>query len=348
MNLVSVILAGGSGERFWPLSRQDRPKQFLTLEPGNRSLIQATHDRLAPVSKEVFVVSNRDHAQQVRQHLPQMPDDHLWLEPVARDTAPAILLAALRIAARQGEDTIMGVFPSDHRIANEAFFRGAVQYAAELARTHEAIVTLGITPTHPSTAYGYIELGNPVTMAFEVERFVEKPDLECATLFVQSGEYLWNAGMFVFSVRTILNAYRRHAPDMINALEAVMHDQHSFDAAFCALEKKSFDYLIMEHARNVLVIPVSCGWDDLGDWNALERLHRGEANNLDFGQHVAFDTQGAIVYADGNELVVSIGLEDVLVVRCQNVTLVARKDRSQDIKTVVRQLKHSAQYAQFI
>lgn len=349
-----VILAGGSGERFWPLSRRARPKQFLTLDDTGRSLLQATADRLAAVSggfDRLLVVTGSDYRTQVLDQLPELPIENLIVEPTPRDTAPAVLSAALAVQALD-PGAVMGVFPADHTIADSAAFAGVLARAVALAASGELLVTLGIEPTFAATGYGYIERGEPLAGeggAYRVNRFTEKPDAEQAARFLASGRYSWNSGMFVWSVRAILAAYARHAPQMHAALSAVWGQRARLREVFPDLEKISIDYAILERAQNVAVIPAEFGWDDLGDWNALERLMKAEGANVAVGQHLGLDTDGAILYTEGgNDLIVTIGLEDVVVVRTAEVTLVVRKDRTQDIKKIVAELKSRPDLERFV
>ncbi|WP_424951100.1 mannose-1-phosphate guanylyltransferase [Deinococcus sp.] len=352
-----VILAGGSGERFWPLSRKSRPKQFLTLDDSGLSLIQATVRRLTGIPgvevEDILIVTGVDHRMQVLEHLPDLPTENLLVEPVARDTAAAVLYAALRIA-QMDEHGLMGVFHSDHRVDQPEVFAQVVGRATALAAQQDVLVTIGIEATYPSIAYGYIERGEQVGTdqafpAYRVARFTEKPDAERAREFLATGRYSWNSGMFVWKVRAILDAFRRYQPELFAALSAAVSRRGGVRTAYPSLEKISIDYAILEKADNVAVIPAEFGWDDLGDWNALERLLRGHGENVAVGRHVGIDTGGAILYTtDGDDLIATIGLEDVVVVRTAEVTLVVHKDRTQDIKKLVQQLKDNPELERYV
>lgn len=349
-----VILAGGSGERFWPLSRRAKPKQFLTLDDTGRSLLQATADRMGAITgglDSVFVVTGNEHRSLVLDQLPELPLENLLVEPVGRDTAPAVLYAALRVAQIDPHG-VMGVFASDHRIDHPDTFAAVIARARLSAEKYGSIVTLGIQPTFPSTGYGYIQRGPEIEggehPVYAVSRFAEKPDAATAEAFLASGTYCWNSGMFVFTVETILEAYRTHQPDLYARLATAVGERGAVRQVFPTLEKISIDYAILEHALNVQVIPADLGWDDLGDWNALERLLRGDGANVAVGRHVGLDTGGTILYTtNGNDLIATIGLEDVVVVRTDEVTLVVRKDRTQDIKKVVQKLKAHPELERF-
>lgn len=339
-----VILAGGSGERFWPLSRQRKPKQFLSLEAGGRSLLQATAERLTrgvADPERLLVVTANEHRSHVLEHLPELPLENLLVEPLPRDTAAAILYAALTIA-RDDPDAVMGVFPADHRVPDEAAFHRCLEQAVAHAQEHPVLVTLGMEPHYPATGYGYIERGELVAEPglYRVRQFTEKPDAATAAEFLQTGQYLWNSGMFVWGVETILRAFETLTPELYGPMAQAAQTRGGLRQVYPTLPKISVDYAIMERANNVVVLPASFEWDDLGDWNALERLLKGDGSNVVVGQHVGLDTGGAILYTTGgDDLIATIGLTDVVVVRAGDVTMVVRKDRTQDIKQVVRQLK---------
>jgi mannose-1-phosphate guanylyltransferase len=361
-----VILAGGSGERFWPLSRRYRPKQFLSLDDSGRTLIQATFDRLLHLSGDsdnIVVVTGNEHRMQVLEQLPDILLENMLIEPVGRDTAPAVLYAALHIA-RETPDAVMGIFPADHRVGDLSAFQRVLGQAIEVAGHQRQLVTLGIEPTFAATGYGYIQRGalleeqatcgafGPLLPTYGVTRFTEKPDVSTAEGFLRSGDYFWNSGMFVWSVDVILRAFERHQPELYALLNAAVNagyrSRTAIKQVFPALQKISIDYAIMEKADGVAVIPAEFSWDDLGDWNALERLFRGEGQNVAVGRHVGLDTSGAILYTtNGDDLIATIGLDDIVVVRADEVTLVVRKDRTQDIKKIVEQLKARPENARF-
>jgi mannose-1-phosphate guanylyltransferase len=350
--LFPVILAGGKGERFWPLSRQNRPKQFLSLDGSSRSLLQATADRLFKLTDSwdsLWVITSSQIAQGVRQQLPEMPAQNLLIEPQGRDTAAAVAWASLEIKQRYGEETIIGFFPADHWIADQEAFAHTLSAAAMLAASTAAIVTLGIKPTFPSIGYGYIEQGETKSSfgempAYHVNRFTEKPDRETAETFLSTGRFSWNSGIFVFRAGVILEELHTHAPDIIEPLE-----RHGVDI-YPQLPKKSIDYALMEKTTLAYVLPAEFGWDDLGDWNAIERLLKTEENpNVELATHVGLDTHGSIVYAANPEdVVVTIGLEDVVIVRDRNVTLVVKKDRTQEIKQILKTLHSDPRFTDLL
>jgi mannose-1-phosphate guanylyltransferase len=341
-SLIPVILAGGKGERFWPLSRKHRPKQFLSLDGSGRSLLQTTAERLLKTAQgwdNLWVVTASHLADGVREQLPDLPIENLLVEPEGRDTAPAVAWSTLEVAKRYGDQVVTGFFPADHWIDDQAVFEATLEAAADVAKKEAAIVTLGIAPTHPAIGYGYIEQGEKLGLfganypAFKVDRFTEKPDRETAQQFLDSGRFSWNGGMFVFQASVALKELRHHALEILQPLEEQGIDSYS------TIPKKSIDYALMEKTDRACVLPVQFGWDDLGDWGAIERLLKTDNPNVELAQHVGLDTQGAIFYAtDDDDLIVTIGLEDTVIVRDGNVTLIVKKDRTQEIKNVLKTL----------
>ncbi|MBA3924532.1 MAG: mannose-1-phosphate guanylyltransferase [Nostocaceae cyanobacterium] len=350
--LIPVILAGGKGERFWPLSRQHRPKQFLSLDGSGKSLLQATADRLISLAggwENLWVITSSQIAAGVSEQLPELPNENLLVESLGRDTAPAVAWATLEIKKRYGEDAVIGFFPADHWIADQNAFEQTLLSATKLATETEAIVTLGIKPTFPSTGYGYIEQGEqvanfPSCPAYHVNRFAEKPDRETAESFLATGRYSWNSGMFVFRASVVLQELQTHAPEIITPITEQGPD------IYPQLPKLSIDYALMEKTNLAYVIPVDFGWDDLGDWNAIERLLKtAESPNVELATHVGLDTQGTILYAaDEKEVIVTIGLDDVVIVRDRNVTLVVNKHRTQEIKQVLKLLQSDPRFKELL
>lgn len=338
--LIPVILAGGKGERFWPLSRQSRPKQFLCLDNSGESLLQRTAGRLLPLARgwdHLWVITAQGDA--VQAQLPNLRPDNLLVEPQGWDTGPAVAWAAWAVQQRYGSDAIAGIFPADPWIGDEGALHQTLAAATEVAQQTQGIVTLGIQPAYPATGYGYIERGEPWgavgnLMAYRVARFTEKPDRATAEAFVASGHYSWNSGMFIFPVGVVLEELQHHAPTVIEPLlrEGV--------AGYAALPKISFDYAVMEKTQRAYVLPATFPWDDLGDWTALERLAPPGAVNVSHARHVALDTRGAIVYAsDPQEVVVTLGVDNLVIVRDGAVTLVVAKDRVQDIKKLLAEVR---------
>ncbi len=346
--LVAVVLAGGKGERFWPLSRRHRPKQFLCLDGSGRSLLQSTVDRILPLVggwDNVWVITASHLEQGVIEQLPDLPTANLLVEPEGRDTAAAVAWATLEVSSKHGEHTTLAFFPADHWIEPQSEFERSLRAAAALAEREQAIATIGIPPTYASTGYGYIEQGDSLgeelgIPGYRVKRFTEKPDSDTAEAFIAAGTFSWNSGMFIFPAAVALTELARFAPEILEPLQA------EGVAAYGHLPKISIDYALMEKTERACILPASFEWDDLGDWNALERLASHDNDNVELAQHVGLDTEGAILYAsDEGELIVTIGLEDFVVVRDGRATLIARKDRTQEIKHVLKKLHDHPDFA---
>src|SRR5688572_5860588 len=347
--LHPVVLSGGSGTRLWPLSRQNQPKQFLSLV-ADPSLFQETvlrASRLPQVQAPVTVCSD-DHRFMVGEQLQAVgiASGGILLEPMARNTAPAIALAALQVAARD-PDGAMLVMPADHLSEDEAAFRQAVAHARELADAGW-LVTFGIQPDYAETGYGYILRGDPPQPAgYRVARFVEKPDRPTAERYLAEGTDAWNSGMFLFQARRYLEEVARHAPAIDHAARQAYQAAHTdldftrVDAqAFAGSPSDSIDYAVMEKTDRAAVVPVSCGWSDIGSWSSLWSVAQRDADgNRHEGDVISVDTSGCLVRASERRMIATIGVEDLVIIDTADATLVARKDRVQDVKTIVDQLK---------
>jgi mannose-1-phosphate guanylyltransferase len=347
--LHAVIMAGGSGTRFWPESRADRPKQLLALV-GDRSLIEDTVDRLeglVPPARTLVVTSVRLEAA-VRRQLPQLPASQIIGEPCKRDTAPCIGLAALLISHDDPDATLV-VMPSDHAISPVGEFRQAVSKAARLVeQSPDRIVTFGIRPTYPAESFGYIERGAPLGEpgAFAVARFREKPPLAVAQEYLTAGNFYWNSGIFIWKARTILAALEEHEPEMIGHLKAIAATAGSSDFAaafareFAAIRGKSIDYAVMEKATNVAMIEAPFTWDDVGSWHAIARLRGTDAaGNTISGKHLGLNTERTIVRTSDDHLVVTLGMKDCIVVHTPDATLVANRGDEESIRQIVKLLE---------
>lgn len=347
--LHPVILSGGSGSRLWPLSRQNQPKQFLTLL-GDRSLFQETvlrASRLDGMQAPVTVCSE-DHRFMVGEQLHEigLPSGGILLEPEARNTAPAIALAALHVRAKD-PDGVLLVMPADHLIEDESAFRSAVEHAAGVAQDGW-LVTFGIHPDYPETGYGYIRRGDAIsTDAYRVERFVEKPDAPTAEAYLAEGAYAWNSGMFMFRADRYLEELGRLQPQILEACErACAEAKRDLDfiridrAAFATSPNDSIDYAVMEKTDHAAVVPVSCGWSDIGSWSSLWAAAPRDADGNRYeGDVLAIDTHNSLVRASERRMIATIGVDDLVIVDTPDATLVARKDRVQDVKKVVDRLK---------
>ncbi len=350
MNIV--ILAGGSGTRFWPLSRKKTPKQLMSVF-GGTSMLQRTVERILPLNPErIFVVTNTLQAEETERQLASFGSDRIFVvaEPLARNTAPAIGLAAT-IIERQDPTAIMAVLPADHFIRDEDEFRAAL-LRAEAAAADWKLVTLGIVPTGPETGYGYIEAeqGQGTDGVLPVKRFVEKPDRVKAQEFVASGNFYWNSGMFVWRTDLILDRIRTHMPDLWAGLSVLevptsMGRLHSMKDQVTELysrtEAVSIDYGVMEKAEGVVVIPSSFGWSDVGSWSAVpEIMEAGPDGNvvMDESPVVSLDSRGCLV-CGGDRLVALVGVQDLIVVDTGDALLVCPRDRAQDVKKVTAELE---------
>ncbi|MEM6471479.1 MAG: mannose-1-phosphate guanylyltransferase [Planctomycetota bacterium] len=350
--LHAVIMAGGSGTRFWPASRKLRPKQLLALS-GERTMIQATSDRLGSLvpSDRQWILTNKILVDAVAEQLTDHPRKNIVGEPAKRDTAPCIGLAAALISA-DDPDATMAVMPSDHVISTDQQFCDAIAAGAKLVEEDPSrIVTYGIKPTYPAESFGYIQRRDPIdagggTSAFSVERFREKPDQATAEEYLRSGDFYWNGGIFLWKASTILEALRHSQPKMFEHLtriaDAVPTDSFSevLEREFNAIEGTSIDYAVMESYPNVVVIEAPFNWDDVGSWQSLGRLHPSDQNhNTIVGDHVGIDTTGTIVYSDADHTVVTIDVHDLIVVQTKDATLVAPKAAEERVREAVKQLE---------
>jgi mannose-1-phosphate guanylyltransferase / mannose-6-phosphate isomerase len=342
--LSPVLLSGGSGTRLWPLSREAYPKQFLPLV-GDDTMVQATWKRVAPLATGApIVVANEEHRFLVAEQLRQIgaPVPTILLEPIGRNTAPAIAAAALQAMA-DGEDPLLLVLPSDHVVRDEVGFRNAVTAAVPAAEAG-ALVTFGIVPDAPETGFGYIQAEAGSNLR-KVLRFVEKPDAATAQSYLDAGGYYWNSGMFLFRASRLLEELRRFRPDVVQAVQAAF-DAAKRDGDFIRLDKEAFaaspsdsiDYAVMEKTDHATVLPVDIGWSDVGSWSALwDVAERDDNGNAHHGDVIAVDSRNSYAYAQ--RLVALVGVDDIVVVDTPDAVLVAHKDRVQDVKLVVAQLK---------
>ncbi|MBX3728116.1 MAG: hypothetical protein KF858_02940 [Candidatus Sumerlaeia bacterium] len=356
---VAVIMAGGSGERFWPLSRAQRPKQLLRLAGGEETLLQQAVSRVAPlVSPErVFVATSRILAEAIRAGDARVPAANVLAEPAKRNTTGCLAWAAANLIARHGDPAAvsMAVLTADHLIGPPDAFRACIANALAAAEAHDALVTIGIAPAHPETGYGYIEAedeavavaGLPAGAVRAVRSFREKPDRATAEGYVASGRHYWNSGMFFWRVATFLAELDHAAPavaavvrGMAEALRA--GDEAAAERLFGTLEDRSIDYVLMEKARRVLLVPATFGWDDVGSWDALARVHAPDAaGNVRDGAAVLADARDCIVVnaTGGRTAVGLVGVEGLVVVVTDDAVLVVPKDRVQDVKRIVTALR---------
>ncbi len=349
MSFYALIMAGGVGTRLWPLSRRDCPKQSLKLF-GERTMFEHAVDRIAPVvqPERVIVVAGAEHIESLTAQAPELPSQNFIVEPEGRGTAPAIGLGAIHMH-RQDPEAIMAVLTADHFIADVARFRRVLRAAAQVA-AEGYLVTLGITPSSPSTGFGYIKQGDSLGTyegfpVFRAQRFTEKPSLETALHMVDSGEYSWNSGMFIWRVDRILEEFQRRMPDFyvkLAEIEATL-DTPGYEATLNRIwpevAKQTIDYGVMEHAEDVAVIPVDIGWSDVGSWASLvELLPTDEDANVIVGPHVGIDTRDTLIFG-GKRLIATIGVEDMVIVDTEDALLICTKEREQEVRTIVRELE---------
>lgn len=348
MKKTALIMAGGRGERFWPKSRKNLPKQFLSLTGDGRTMIQLTVERILPLVdiQDIYIATNRSYKALVREQLPELPEENILCEPVAKNTAPCIGLGAVHIAKKY-EDAVMFVLPSDHLIKYNTMYLDTLRRASEVAEAGDNLVTLGIMPSYPETGYGYIKfLPNARRgVAFEVDRFVEKPDLETAKQYLATEQYLWNSGMFIWRVSTILRSIEKYLPDTYAGLRRIgdaigaPDEKEVLEKEFSAFKSESIDYGIMEKADHIYTLPGSFGWDDVGSWNAVERIQpANEFGNVVHGNAVTVDTKRCIIQG-GKKLIATVGLEDIIIVDTDDALLVCEKGDAGEIKKVLENLK---------
>jgi mannose-1-phosphate guanylyltransferase len=355
-NFYPVILAGGRGTRFWPLSRKKRAKQLLALD-GKQTMIQQTVARLLPLTspKQFWIITNHDLRPAILKQLPKLPKAQVLAEPLGRNTAPAIGLAAF-LLLREHPDAVIGMFPSDHVIADEKSYRATIERGVEIAAAGENIVVLGIRPNRAETGYGYIEGGSEFSGdALRVRRFTEKPDAEKAAAFVAAGNYFWNSGMFLWSARTLANALCEHLPRTATILEEIAGTfgtrkfARTFRRLYPKCENISVDYAVLEprsakgeRAGNIFCLPADFGWNDLGSWTALHEHHTAKSSplegNLIYGEGAfILNAHGNYVHAPG-KFVATVGVSDLVVVETPDALLITTRQRAQDVGKVVKYL----------
>jgi mannose-1-phosphate guanylyltransferase len=369
-NRFVIIMAGGRGERFWPVSREKAPKQLIKLL-GDRSFLQQTVERVAPVvpMANIFVITNEVQAPEVRKQLPKLPKDNVIAEPVGRDTCAAVTLGAAIVGARSTTG-VMAVLPADHVIPEEKKFQTVLADCFDLAGRGQAIVTIGIKPSEPATGYGYIRTGIELpppagvkkykTAMFKAEQFVEKPNYETALTYVNSGNYRWNAGMFIWSFVTVTNGLQAHQPEMAAACH------RWFDAAkspaklakvlakeYPDIKRISIDYALMEKAQNVVVADGAFAWDDLGSWNALAHHVKADPEgNCAVADFIHVDAARNIIYdarsKDRRTPICVVGLRDSILVQTDDAVLLAHKSQSQKIKELVKRLAEDAKLKRLV
>lgn len=368
-NRYVIIMAGGRGERFWPVSREKTPKQLITLL-GKRSFLQQTVDRVLPLVplKNILIITNATQAAEVRKQIPKLPKNNIIAEPIGRDTCAAVMLGAAIVGSRSTTG-VMAVLPADHVIPQEKKFQQVLSDGFDLASRGQAIVTIGIKPTEPSTGYGYIHVGEPLppphgvkrykTIFHKAEKFVEKPYFEKAVEYVNSGHHRWNAGMFVWSFVTITEGLQKHQPDMFEVCQRwfkIAANPAKLARALAKdypeIRKVSVDYALLEPAQNVVVADGDFEWDDLGSWNALARhIKPDAAGNCAVGDFIHVDAARNVVFdarTKNRTPIAVVGLRDSILVQTDDATLLAHKSQSQKVKELVKKLSLSKDHKRLV
>lgn len=358
--LHTVVMAGGSGTRFWPQSRKTMPKQLLKLV-GDHTMLQATVERCRLLSdeKHTWIATNDQLKPEIQKQLPQLASDHILIEPVPRNTAPCIGLAAIHLLKRD-PDAVMLVVSSDHIIQPESGFTKTIQQATALIETNSnALVLIGVPPTHPATGYGYIQCGPPLKSGqdhgYQVQEFKEKPDSKTAQQYCDSGNYFWNCGIFVWKAQTILDAFSQFEPEMhkqlltISAVIGTPEYDHVLNQTFPEMKSESVDYAILENSiKQIAVIQANFKWDDVGNWQTLKNYFPTDENgNTILGPHCGIETSNNIIRTTENHLIATIGVENFLIVHTPDATLMAPKDDESAIKELVKQIQERG-YERFL
>jgi mannose-1-phosphate guanylyltransferase len=351
-NNYAIIMAGGIGSRFWPISRSSHPKQFIDILGTGKTLIQNTYERFLKIcpKENIYVVTNDNYTKLVKQQLPDMADQQILTEPVMRNTAPCVAYGCFKIESLN-PDAIIVVAPSDQQILDEDAFVSAIEKSLQTASANDCLVTLGIKPSRPDTGYGYIQYTDQAinTDFHKVKTFTEKPTLEIAKTFIQSGDFLWNAGIFVWSAKAIVKAFGQHLPEMHEIFAEARPVYNSADEknyihkAYQQCVNISIDYGIMEKADNVYVLPSAFGWSDLGTWASIYELaEKDYVGNVVIPSEkvIMYDSSNCMVNVPGEKLVILQGLHDFIVVESNNTLLICPRDQEQNVKQVVVDVKN--------
>jgi len=347
--MYSVIMAGGVGKRFWPRSRKDRPKQLLNIM-DHQSMLRLTVDRLHKISdyKEIFIVTNKAQAELIRENVPEIPEQNVLLEPFGKNTAPAIALSAINILDLDPE-AIMGVFPADHLIMKEDVFFEDLEKGVQSVAEKNCLVTFGIEPSWPSTGYGYIQYDTKKILledkVYKVKTFAEKPNLNTAERFLRSGDFLWNSGIFVWRARTILRQMKAHMPELYDSavtIKEALGTEDYFQVVereWKTLRSESIDYGVMEKSGNVYVVRGEFFWSDLGSWSSVYELsEKDDQENVIEGEALLVDSSGNYVYSP-DRFVASVGLNNMVIINTEDVTMIVEKSRDEDVKKIVDALE---------
>jgi len=349
-NIYVVIMAGGSGTRFWPFSRSEKPKQFLDVLGVGQTLLQMTFDRFKLITdpERILIVTNQKYKEMILEQLPELTEDQILLEPFQRNTAPCIAYASYKIAKKDPDARII-VSPSDHIVFKGDVFTSIVKTALDSVADDDKLVTIGVKPSRPETGYGYIQyVEDEKTEIKKVKTFTEKPEKELAITFIESGEFVWNAGIFVWSASAILEAFETHLPEMAEVfaeLSTVFYtnqEQAKVDEGYTQCKSISIDYGIMEKAKNVYVIMGDFGWSDLGSWQSLYEISdKDRDNNMVNANAILYDSHGCTISGPKDKLIVVSGLDDCLISDHGNAILICNKQRGTELKRIVHDIKSS-------
>lgn len=347
-NLYVVLMAGGVGTRFWPYSRNSRPKQFLDVLGIGKTLLQSTYDRFLPLCprENILVVTHEEHLELTHQQIPEMEAHKILTEPMRKNTAPCIIYACLKIY-KENPDAVIVVSPSDHLILDEAEFQRTIKTCFDQASSQDKLITLGIKPTRPETGYGYIQYIDGKAALKKVKTFTEKPELQLAKKFIESGEFVWNAGIFVWGVKAILEAFKKHLPEMSEVFEDASdrfntnQERTAMQTAYAQTKSISIDYGIMEKADNVYVWLSTFAWSDLGSWSSLHDNSVKDANNNSISaDSLVYETRNSVIKGPKDKLIVVQGLNGYLVGAFDNVVIVCEKDKEELFRKIVSDLKN--------
>jgi len=355
-NLYVVLMAGGVGVRFWPYSRNSKPKQFLDVLGSGKTLLQSTFDRFAPMCpvENIFVVTHEEHAALVKQQLPELSDGQILAEPMRKNTAACIAYASYRIALLN-PDAVIVVSPSDHLILKEAEFQDVIRKAADQAKGQDKLITLGITPTRPETGYGYIQYHTEKTFAKKVKTFTEKPELSLAKKFIESGDFVWNSGIFIWGVQAVLKEIHQHLPEMAEVFDEIKpklgtdEERDAIRVAYPQCKSISIDYGIMEKAKNVYVCLGNFTWSDLGSWASIHEISaKDENNNVVNANALTYESRNCIIKGSPDKLIVAQGLNGYLIGEFGNVIIVCEKDKEEQFRRFVNDVKAKPNSGDFV
>ena len=345
--MIALIMAGGIGTRFWPLSTKKKPKQFLNIL-GNRSMIQQTVDRISSQIeyKNIYVVTNFKQAELVKEHLPQLPEENIIAEPLGRNTAACIGLGAIILEQKYPLNETMLVLPADHYIGKSEKFLEIVSFASRFAQESKNLITFGIKPTFPATGYGYIEYGEKISdekfPVFQVKKFKEKPNFETAKKFIANGNFSWNSGMFLWTFSSILDAFKKYMPDLFFHLKKLKkfwdkNDNSKIKEIYQNMESIPIDIGVMEKAENATVIPIDIDWNDIGSWQAVyDLMPKDENGNCFTGNIISHNSKNNYILSENKKKTIALaGVENLIIVDTKEALLICKKEKSQDVKKIV-------------